>query len=283
MIIDGHHHLWDPARRAYPWLVGPGLQPLRRRYHLGDLRAALPAEVGATVLVQTVSDRAETAEFLATAAGSAGLIAGVVGWVDLTAPDVADQIAELRAGPGGDRLVGVRHQVQDEPDPRWLLRPAVLRGLRAVAAAGLRYDLLVTTPQLPAALTATEAVPRLEFVLDHLAKPPIAADGWQPWAAGLAALASRPNVTAKVSGLVTEDHWRQVDPGRLRRYADLAWACFGPDRLMFGSDWPVCTLVTGYAQVLAVAGELAAGLSPAERSAFFAGTAQRVYRLAIDR
>jgi L-fuconolactonase len=280
VIVDAHHHLWDPARRRYPFLEEPALAPIRRAYATGELREAAGDLVTGTVLVQTVSDRAETEEFLVAAAASDGLVRGVVGWVDLTAGDVAEQIGKLRAGPGGERLVGVRHQVQDEADPLWLARADVRRGIRAVGAAGLAYDLLVLAPQLDAAREAVEALPEVRFVLDHLAKPPIAAGDWEPWASGVAALAALPNVTAKLSGLVTEAVWDDWDAERIARYARHALGLFGPDRLMFGSDWPVCTLAASYAEVFSLAAALTMELSEGERGAVFGDTATRVYRLA---
>src|SRR5437762_13040070 len=156
--------LWNPARRDYPWLAGAALAPLRRAYTVDDLWEVTDGRVAHTVLVQTISDETETAGFLATAATNSGLIKGVVGWVDLAAPDVADRIAALRAGPGGDRLVGIRHQVQDEPDPQWLARPEVLRGLCAVGEAGLAYDLLVLGPQLDGATAVVRRLPEVRFV-----------------------------------------------------------------------------------------------------------------------
>jgi L-fuconolactonase len=224
-----------------------------------------------------VPDEAETEEFLALASSSGGLIAGVVGWVELTDPGVADALARLRALPGGQRLVGVRHQVQDEPDPGWLSRPAVRRGLRAVAEAGLAYDLLVLVPQLPEALTAVRDLPEGRFVLDHAAKPPIAAGAMEPWADALAELARLPNVSCKLSGLVTEARWDDWDAERIRPYADHVLASFGPDRVMFGSDWPVCELAASYAEVRGLADELLEGLSPSERDAVLWTTATRVY------
>ena len=279
MIVDAHHHLWDPARRRYPFLEDPSLAPIRRAYATGELREVTGDLVTGTVLVQTVADRGETEEFLATAAASDGLIRGVVGWVDLTAADVAEQIGKLRAGPGGERLVGIRHQVQDEADPLWLTRADVRRGIRAVGAAGLSYDLLVLTPQLEAAREVVEALPEVGFVLDHLAKPPIAAGDWQPWASGVAALAALPNVTAKLSGLVTEAAWDDWDAEGIGRYTRHALSVFGPDRLMFGSDWPVCTVAASYDEVVSLAVALTVELSEGERAAVFGGTATRVYRL----
>ncbi|MBO0868714.1 MAG: amidohydrolase family protein [Micromonosporaceae bacterium] len=276
MVIDAHHHLWT---RAYPWMAGDELAPLRRPYTVDDLRAAVGGRVQRTVLVQAVGEQGETVELLATAAGSGGLVAGVVGWVDLTAPDVADRIAALRAGTGGELLVGIRHQVQDEPDPGWLSRPEVRRGIAAVGAAGLAYDLLVRTPQLGAAAQAVAELPEVRFVLDHLAKPPIAAGEWEPWASGTAALARYPNVVAKLSGLVTEARWDDWDAARIGRYARHALASFGPARCAFGSDWPVCTLAARYGEVLDLAEQLTAALDPSQRADVFAGTAIRCYRL----
>jgi L-fuconolactonase len=279
MIIDAHHHLWDPVQHEYPWLDGDALAPLRRAYTVDDLWEVTDGRVAHTVLVQTISDERETAEFLATAGANDGLIKGVVGWVDLTAPDVADRIAALRAGPGGDRLVGIRHQVQDEPDPQWIARPEVLRGLRAVGAAGLAYDLLVLVPQLEVATDVAGELPEVRFVLDHLAKPNIAAGQWEPWTSRLAALAARPNVTAKVSGLVTEAPWNGWDAGQIAPYVRHAIEVFGPDRLMYGSDWPVCTLAASYDEVWELAGALIKDLSETERAAVLGGTATRVYDL----
>ncbi|PWK85649.1 L-fuconolactonase [Lentzea atacamensis] len=274
--IDAHHHLWDLSARPQDWLDGPELEPIRHSFGPADLRAVTEAAgVDATVLVQVLNDIDETADFLAVASD---LVAGVVGWVDLTAPDVHEQLDRLRSGPGGDRLVGIRHLVQSEPDPDWLMRPDVLAGLRAVRDAGLAYDVLTRPHQLPAAVVAVRAVPDMVFVLDHLSKPDIAAGVVEPWAAHLAALAAEPNVTAKLSGLVTEagPQWT-VDS--LRPYADIALEAFGPDRLMAGSDWPVCLLAASYDEVFDAASLLCSGLSAAERAEVFGGTAARVYRL----
>jgi L-fuconolactonase len=279
MIIDAHHHLWNPTVRDYPWMAGDALAPLRRPYTVDDLWEVTDGRVAHTVLVQTISDQNETVEFLVTAGQNDGLIKGVVGWVDLTAPDVAERIAQLRAGTGGERLVGIRHQVQDEPDPGWLARPEVLRGLRAVAAAGLAYDLLVLVPQLEVATEVVRQLPELRFVLDHLAKPGIAAGDWEPWASRVAELATEPNVTAKLSGLVTEAPWRDWTAGQIAPYTKHALDVFGADRLMYGSDWPVCTLAAGYDEVWDLAGTLIQDLSETERDAILGGTAKRVYEL----
>ncbi|MEV6617388.1 amidohydrolase family protein [Streptomyces sp. NPDC051051] len=279
MTVDAHHHVWDLSVRDQDWLGGPGLRPLRRDFALADLAPeARAAGVDRTVLVQTVTVAEETPEFLALAAAH-DLVVGVVGWTDLTRPDVGDELARLRELPGGRHLKGIRHQVQGEPDPEWLLRPDVRRGLAAVADAGLVYDLVVRDHQLPACVRAAAAHPGLTFVLDHLGKPPVASGARASWEAELRALAALPNTVAKLSGLVTEADpatWTAAD---LRPYTDAALDAFGPHRLMFGSDWPVCTLAAGYGQVLDTARQLTGHLSAEESAQVFEATATRVYGL----
>ncbi|MGW1913494.1 amidohydrolase family protein [Streptomyces sp. NPDC002076] len=277
MTVDAHHHVWDLSVRDQDWI--PEGSPLRRDFTLADLEPeARAAGVTRTVLVQTVTVAQETPEFLALAAEH-DLIAGVVGWTDLTRPDIAEELSRLRELPGGCFLKGVRHQVQGEPDPQWLLRKDVRRGLAAVAGAGLVYDLVVLPHQLPACAEAAANLPQLTFVLDHLGKPPIATGEREPWASALRALAALPNTVAKLSGLVTE-----ADPGSwttadLRPYTDVALEAFGPGRLMFGSDWPVCTTAASYTDVHTVITELTADLDEAGRRALFEGTATAVYGL----
>ncbi|HEY6480023.1 MAG TPA: amidohydrolase family protein [Streptosporangiaceae bacterium] len=274
-VIDAHHHVWDLAVRDQPWLAGDERAPIRRSFEVDELRpAAAAAGVTASVLVQTVTEAAETPEMLALAAGDP-LIQGVVGWTDLTAPGAADELARLAAGPGGGFLAGIRHQVQAEPDPDWLRRPEVLTGLRAVAGAGLAYDLILQPHQLAAAAYAAQSVPELTFVLDHGGNPPTAAAGLEPWAAGVRALARCPNVTCKLSGLAVPG----APPAALRTVADVILSAFGADRVMFGSDWPVCLLTSDYPGVMTLARALTAGLSAAEREAVFAGTAACAYRI----
>ncbi|WP_330461105.1 amidohydrolase family protein [Streptomyces sp. NBC_00820] len=279
MTVDAHHHVWDLSVRDQDWIRSPELRSLRRNFTLVELRPqARAAGVDRTVLVQTVTAAEETPELLALA-DAHDLVAGVVGWTDLTSPRIAEELARLRELPGGTRLKGIRHQVQSEPDPRWLFRADVRRGLTAVAETGLVYDLVVLPHQLPACVEAAAALPQLVFVLDHLGKPPIASDAREPWAAALHALAALPNTVAKLSGLVTEaDHASWTQDG-LRPFTETALDAFGPDRLMFGSDWPVCTLAATYADVHSVARELTAGLDETERQALFEETATRVYGL----
>jgi L-fuconolactonase len=277
--VDAHHHLWDPAQRDYPFLADEGLGPIRRAFGGEDYAAAVVGHgVSQSIVVQAVGSVDETRSLLAAAAASA-IIAGVVGWVDLTAPDVACVLASLVAGPGGDRLVGIRHQVHDEPDDEWLLRDDVQRGLAAVAEAGLAFDLLVRTRELPAARLAVERLPSMTFVLDHCAKPEIAAGGWEPWAAELSALARHQQVACKLSGLITEADWRSWTVADLTPYVGHVVDCFGLDRIMFGSDWPVCLLAGSYARVVDALVAAAGPMKEADKAKLFQVNARRIYQL----
>ena len=293
--IDAHHHIWDLTVRPQVWMDTPApgdppdapgswADPLRRAFTPEDLRPHLAKNsIDQTVVVQTVSSLDETRELL-DAAASAGFIAGVVGWADLADPALPETLAELRAHPAGSRLVGIRHQVHDEPDPGWLVRPEVLRGLRAVADAGLAYDLLIRAAQLDAALGAARQVPHGRFVVDHVAKPEITGGDNEPWFTGMSDLAAEPNVSCKLSGMVTEADWSAWTVDDLLPYARHALDVFGPNRVMFGSDWPVCTLAATYDEVAAVAADLLArcgfAAGSAESESVFGLAAQRVYLLA---
>ncbi len=280
VVVDAHHHFWpQPTPELYPWMTEP-LARLRRPFGPDDLRPQLDAAgVDRTVLVQTRSSLDESIDLLATAA-SAGFVAGVVAWVDLTDPEVRRAIARLRAAPGGDRLVGIRHQVHDEADAGWLARAAVHRGLAAVAEAGLAYDLLVKTPQLPAALAAAKALPGLRFVIDHLAKPRIAAGVEDlDWAARMMPFADLPNVSCKLSGMVTEADWAKWQAADLQPYVDRVFSWFGEDRLLYGSDWPVCLVAADYGRVVDTLRQLLAGRSEEARRKVFGANAARIYSL----
>ena len=277
--IDAHQHFWDPARYTYPWMAGEAMDPVRRAFGPDDLRPSLRAtDITGTVLVQTLSSLAETRELLDVAAGT-DVVRGVVGWVDLTSPAVADHLDALLDGPAGRWLVGIRHQVHDEPDPDWLRRADVRRGLVAVQRRGLAYDLLVRARELPAAIDTVRSLPDLRFVLDHIAKPTIALGRDDPWTADMPGLAAAPNVAVKLSGMVTEADWGSWSPADLRPFIECVVDWFGPDRLMFGSDWPVCLLACSYGRVVAGLMDALPPLSPAEHGGLFGGTAHRVYRL----
>lgn len=282
MIVDAHHHLWLPGN-GYEWLEAPGLETIRRPFTVHDLSLELAAAgVDATVLVEGGRCHIdEAAEFLGYAADAAP-IAGVVAWIDVSAPDAAATIGHYRQQRGGELLVGVRSQVQGEADPHYLDRPDVRDGLAAVSAAGLAFDLVIRADQLPSAARAARALPELRFVLDHLGKPRIdqGEAGLRRWQEPFAALAANPNVTCKLSGMVTEagNDWSST---ALRPFVAVALAEFGAQRLMFGSDWPVCLLATDYRGVCTALHEALPPLSQRDLDAIFGETATRTYELGI--
>jgi L-fuconolactonase len=278
--VDAHHHLWDPGQGEYPWMNGQ-FAPLRREYRPAHLLPELAAhDVHATVVVQVRADVSETRDLLDLTARY-DFIVGVVGWVDLTSAQVTQQLADLRGGPSGQRLVGVRHNVQDEPDPQWLLRADVQHGLDAVADAGLVFDLEVKPRELAVAARVTAAHPDLRFVLDHLGKPPIAVGGSTQWRRDFARVASADNVWCKLSGLVTEADWAAWTDSDLAPYIREAIDRFGVRRLLFGSDWPVCELAASYGQVLQTVRCAVRDLDRAEKSRIFGLNAIEVYRLEL--
>lgn len=277
--IDAHQHFFDPARFHYPWMTGSEAS-LARRWGPEELRPALRATgVTGTVAVQACHDEAET-RWLLELCEAEPAVRGVVGWVDLTRLDVGDRLSSLRTGRGGQHLVGIRHQVHDEADPAFLGRHDVRRGIEAVLGAGLTFDLLVRSREMPAAVDVARAFPEGRFVLDHLGKPPTRSGDTGRWLQGLKDLASCPNVVAKISGLVTEadrERWTPID---VLLPAQVAVELFGPERLMVGSDWPVCTLAGSYEEVVTVISVLVDGWSADERQSVWSGTARRVYCLA---
>lgn len=279
MIIDGHQHFWDPARADYPWMDAPELAPIRRAFGPADLAPLLQANgIDASIVVQCRSSLDETEEFLRIAHATPSVI-GVVGWVDLTDNLVGATLDRLCAMPGGGKLVGIRHQVHDEPDPDWLLRPDVQRGLAAVFARDLAYDFLVRTRELPAAIATARAFPQARFVLDHAAKPPISGGGSAEWSDRIAALAACGNVWCKISGLATEAGWNDWDAELLFPFVAHAATCFGEDRLIFGSDWPVCLLAGSYSQIKEALETCLAKLGARVREKAFGVNAQAAYRL----
>jgi L-fuconolactonase len=277
-VVDAHHHFWDPATADYPWLTDE-LAAIRRPFGPDDLEPLLAAAgVDSTILVQTRPDFEETVEFLGIAERTP-FVRGVVGWVDLTSVGVADDIADLSSRPGGAALVGIRHQAHDEPDPDWLQRDDVIRGIEAVGAAGLVYDLLVRPRELPAAMRLARRLPDVRFVIDHIAKPPIARRELEPWTGLMAPFAELSNVACKLSGMVTEADWAHWTVDDLRHYVDRVLEVFGPGRLMFGSDWPVCLLAGSYQDVFEAARQVVSALSESERVGIFGENAVRTYRL----
>lgn len=274
--VDAHHHVWDLAVLDQPWTRA--LPVLHRSFAFEELAPQLRAAgIDATVVVQTAAVRAET-EALVRLAAQRPEIAGVVGWVDLTDPGVADRIAALRDSAWGGALVGVRHSVQALADGGWLARPEVRRGLSAVGEHHLAYDLLVRWDQLPAAVTVAAAHPGLRFVLDHAGKPDIVSGDIEPWARHVVALARQPNVAVKLSGL-TGAAGAGWTTAALEPCVTVLLEAFGPRRILFGSDWPVCLLSATYCEVVEAAEELTGRLSVQERERVFGGTAVEWYGL----
>ncbi len=277
-FVDAHHHLWRYSAAEYGWITEemPGLQ---RDFLPGELRQQMEsAGIQSTVCVQARQTMQETETLLRFAAEHAW-IAGVVGRAELAAPNFPTQLDGLLRNP---KLKGLRHVLQDEPDPAFVLRPDFQRGLSAMKGTGLVYDILIYAPQLPVATELADRHPDQVFVLDHLAKPKIAAHEISPWREDLRDLARRPNVWCKLSGMVTEADWQRWTPDDLRPYLDVALEAFGPRRLLAGSDWPVCTLAASYSRWWQVLRAWAARLSAGEQEAIFAQNAADVYRLGTE-
>jgi L-fuconolactonase len=272
MRIDAHQHFWELTRGDYGWLT-PALAPIHRDFGPADLWPLLHRHgIDATVLVQAAPTAAETAYLLGIAAATP-FVAGVVGWVDLGAADAVARIARLADDP---LLVGIRPMVQDIADDDWLLRDELTAGFAALARHRLVFDALVLPRHLTRLAAVVDRHPDLTFVIDHLAKPSVAEGALAPWDRDIAALARHPNVVCKLSGLVIEagQGWSVDD---LRPYAAHVLACFGPDRVLWGSDWPVVELAGGYDGWRRATEALLAALPQPGRDAVLGGNARRVY------
>lgn len=274
MSIDAHFHCWQLARGDYGWLT-PALAPIHRDVAVRDWQAqSAPHGVTGGVLVQAAPTEAETA-FLLAQADAHPAVLGVVGWVDLAASDAPARIEKLARHP---RLKGLRPMLQDMDDAQWILQPGLAPALEAMADAGLVFDALVKPAHLAHLLTLAGRYPGLRIVIDHAGKPDIAAGDWQPWADGMARLASQTGAYCKLSGLLTEAGPTPA-PGAVQPWAAHVLACFGADRLVWGSDWPVLELAGSYAQWLAETRQLLTSLSPQAQAAVMNGNARRLYRL----
>lgn len=274
-MIDSHQHFWQLGRFDYPWMSSD-LGVLYRDYLPHDLEPILHRnDVKQTVLVQASNSVAES-RWLLELAGTNSFIAGVVGWVDLMSPDVNTQLDQLCSNR---KFKGVRHLVESEPDDDWLVQPAVLSGLKQLAVRGLSYDLLVHTRHLKHVPRIAESCPDLALVIDHLAKPPIAQNEFNEWSQALKPLARYSNIYPKLSGLVTEANWQSWQTDDLRPFVDYALEHFGVERMMFGSDYPVCLLAASYDRVLESFQQILKGLSDADRDKIFSQNAAKFYRL----
>lgn len=270
-MIDAHFHIWRLARGDYGWLT-PALGVIHRDIEIVDWqRQAGPCGMTGGILVQAAPTEAETRFLLDRAADPASPVLGVVGWVDLARSDGADRVERCAREP---RLKGLRPMLQDIADPDWILQPAVTPGLAAMAGCGLTFDALITPVHLPRVRTLARRHPDLTIVIDHGAKPDIAGDRFEPWAAEISRVAEETGAFCKISGLLTE---AGSSPERTPRYLAHLLASFGPDRVIWGSDWPVLERAAAYADWHAMA---AAAVAPDDRRAVFADNARRAYRLA---
>ena len=279
MRIDAHHHLWDLTVREQDWMVGEAFAPISRSFSIDDMEPLLRrSSIDLTVLVQTVGLMDETPELLSIAQ-SHPRVAAVVGWLDLESPDITQALESHLAHPGAQHLVAIRDLAQYNPDPQWLARDDVVANIQRLGARGLSYDLLVVPPQLPATIEAVRRCPDVQFVLDHIAKPYIATGEIAGWESDIRALAQLPNVSVKVSGMVTEAQWDNWTTETFRPYVEVCADAFGPERMMFGSDWPVCLLGGTYEQIVAIVEGLIADWSPDEKEAIWSRTAISAYRM----
>lgn len=275
MLIDAHQHFWIYRPDEYGW-IDDSLAALRRNFLPEDLTAEL-AGTGfqGSVAVQARQTLEETRWLLELAERSPSIL-GVVGWVDLRSTEVRSQLKEFARN---SKLIGIRHIVQAEPDDRFLMRPEFLRGISMLEEFDLAYDILIYTKHLPVAAEFVERFPRHRFVLDHLAKPPIKGGEIDSWAQGIRRLAAFPNVYCKLSGLVTEADWQHWKPEHIGPYLDVAFQAFGPDRLMIGSDWPVCLVAASYAGALGVVRDYVARQKPEQHDAVLGENAKLFWRL----
>jgi L-fuconolactonase len=276
MYIDAHQHFWIYSPDEYGW-IDDSMAALRRDFLPHDLKLELESSgFHGSVAVQARQTLEET-RWLLELAESSPWILGVVGWVDLRSRDVRSQLKVLAQNP---KLVGIRHIVQSEPDDRFLLQPDFLRGISALEEFDLAYDILIYTKHLPVAAEFVQRFPRQRFVLDHLAKPPIKSGDIESWAQGIRRLAEFPNLFCKLSGLVTEADWQHWQPEQIIPFLDVAFEAFGPDRLMIGSDWPVCLVAASYARWVEVLQAYLLQQNPDFRESVLGGNARRFWRLA---
>lgn len=280
-MIDSHQHFWQHSQPFdYRWQEAPALAAIRRDFMPADLAPLIQAAgVDRTIFVQTQHDVAENRWALGLAEEHP-FIAGVVGWVDLRSGDCERQLLEFTPHP---KFVGVRHVTQDEPDDDFIVRDDVIRGLRILQKHRVPFDLLFYTKHLPHAATLGRLLPELPMVIDHLSKPQIRDRRMDNWRAPLRAAAAFPNIHCKLSGLITEADWKHWKPADLKPYVQEALEAFGPDRCMFGSDWPVCELAGSYQRVVDALNEALGPISPSERAQIFGRTAERFYFSCSDR
>ena len=275
MVIDSHHHFWHYTDADYGW-IPPEWSVIKRDFLPADLqREITTAGVDGVISVQARQSLVET-EWLLDLAARHPFIRGVVGWVPLIDPAIETHLDRFAAAP---KLRALRHVLQGEPDDGYMLRADFNRGISALTRRGLTYDILILERHLPATITFVDRHPNQVFILDHIAKPRIGASELEPWAKNIRELARRPNVACKLSGMVTEADVATWTPSQLKPYFDVVLDAFGPQRLLFGSDWPVCLAGVSYSGWKQTVESLLRGITPRERAAIFGGNAIDIYRL----
>lgn len=280
MKIDSHHHLWDLSVRPQTWMVGENMETIRRNFDATDLRAAMAGTgIERTILVHATTTHDETYEMLALAEVDP-IIIGVVGWLQIDSPHAIAECEKYLQAPGGGNLKGIRDIAQDLPDSNYLAKAQSIATVKELGNMGLTYDILTKTPELKAAIELVRACPNVSFVLDHISKPYIAQQEMQPWKSLINELSSFDNVACKVSGMVTEARWNDWEKSDFAPYVDHIIDSFTPQRLMFGSDWPVALLgATNYSQVVALAEKLTQGFSHSENELFWGINAINSYKI----
>jgi L-fuconolactonase len=279
MRIDSHHHVWDLSVREQGWMVGEALNPIKKNFSINDLRQAITGcGIDKTVVVQTVTNYDETPELLELA-DTDDLVAGVVGFLKIDAEDAISHLDSYQSLRGFKYLVGIRDIAHDYEDVKYLSKPQVIKNVQELGKRGLVYDLLTKTPHMRAAIDLVKACPNTKFVLDHISKPYIAKGDMQPLADQITELASFENVVVKVSGLFTEADWKNWKKEDFWPYLEHITKSFTPNRMMFGSDWPVCLLAATYKQSIDLVEEFTSKFSESEKNAFWAGTANKAYGL----
>lgn len=280
MRIDAHHHLWDLAKDPYDWIVGEAMQPIRRNFDVSDLRKAISGTgIEKTILVHATTGHAETYEMLELAAKDSTIIA-IVGWLDVQSPLSIAECEKYLQAPGGQFLKGIRDIAQDNPDPDYLSRPQAIETVRGLGKLDLVYEILTKTPELNGAIELVRSCPDVSFVLDHISKPYIARQEFEPWKSLITQLAKFPNVSCKISGLVTEANWKKWQVSDFVPYVDHIIESFTPARLMFGSDWPVALLgAESYSEVVHLAEQVTSEFSEGERERFWTLNALEKYKI----
>jgi L-fuconolactonase len=280
MRIDSHHHLWDLSIRPQDWMTGENMQSVRRNFDVSDLKDAIAGTgIEKTILVHATTTYAETYELLEIAKSDSTIIA-VVGWLQIDSPDAIQECEKYLQAPGGNYLKGIRDVAQDLPDSDYLSKPQSIATVQQLGKMGLSYDILTKTPELKAAIELVRACPDVRFILDHISKPYIARQEFEPWKSLITELASFENVSCKISGMVTEANWNTWKISDYAPYVDHIIESFTPQRLMFGSDWPVALLsAQSYADVVSLASSLTTALSKDENELFWHKHATRAYQI----